>query len=167
MKVKEVIQRSDDQAQSIEVIADGMKVVAKAGPFKHGGEDLALAEDVEYDVETSADTLWLDAFLVREVATGAITVLIDERVSDGVTFDDAYDFRGGPYEELFLLYSLAIPPNTTSLDDLTLTRYRMDLVVRPQEAVAPAAEPPEEPQEEPAPAPPPPGFIETLMGWGK
>lgn len=151
MNVKEVVQRSSDREQAIEVVADGMMVVAKAGAFKVGDEELELPEDFEYDVETSTSAVWLDAFLVREVATGVISLLIDERVSDGVVFDDPYIFEGGPYEELFLLYSLGIKPNTTSLDDLTLILYRMQLE-EPQPQEEPSIE---EPADDEAPPPPP------------
>lgn len=131
-------QKSEDHAIDLAVEAAGMVIIVRAGAFKAGGEDLELAEDVTFTVRNAANNVWIDASIVREKATGEITVLVDEREADGVTFDMPYEFEGGPYEKLYPIFSIGIPSGTSDLAGLDL---RVNRVVISPARLAPQPDP--------------------------
>lgn len=123
--MKTIEQRSVDHELDLAVEAAGMDITVKAGSFKYQGADLELVEDAVFTVSTRSGSAWLDGYLVKEVATGDIGVLVDERVSDGVELDLAYEWEGSPYERLLRVFEMAIPSDTSSLSGLELCVCRM------------------------------------------
>lgn len=86
----------------------GTTVTVHAGTAKKGGVEYILADDATYD-PPAAPTHWTTAFgyLVKHKITNAVSVMVDEVVSDGV--DTEFDFSIGDYEQLFPIFHLTVP----------------------------------------------------------
>ena len=124
-KMKEITQKSDDSELSLGVVVKGMTITVKAGFFRFNGEDLEVTEDIGFKAAVDDRNVWLDALLVKQKETGAVTVLVDELVSDGITFDQPYEFEGGSYEPLLRIYSIPVVAGVTSLENVELQVFRM------------------------------------------
>lgn len=104
--------------------AGPLSIVVRAGSLRFAGVAGALDADATFDVATRGQAADLVAYVVRNVVTKALGVLLDEVVLDGV--DAAYAYRrGDPHELLAHLFTVRIPADTTELDAVNLTKYAL------------------------------------------
>jgi len=115
---------------NLSVDHSGMVLTVRGGTFTLGGEEIELEADQPFTATSDADDpTAVIGYIVEEVATEAILLLVDEVVMDGV--DEAYAFtRTGPYRALHRLFSMTVPAAATTLD-------AVDVVV--EHLVAPTA----------------------------
>lgn len=107
------------------VEVSGMDITVKAGAFKAAGGEHELLEDVVFIATNRVENAWLDGYLVKAKDDGEIGLLIDERLSDGVTSDDAYQWEGGPYEQIIRVFEIHVPGGSSSLETLELQVNRV------------------------------------------
>ena len=120
-----IVAKSTHHDCCLEVDLVDLVVVVRAGTVRYQEEDYPLGDDSEYTVSPDAEmTTTIQAYLVREKATGSIDVLVDDMVGPN---DVRYVFLpGDPYELLFYLYELSVPPAAASLEEASVKLYRME-----------------------------------------
>lgn len=124
--------KNGEAALDLAVTVSGMVITVPAGAFINQGHNYVLASDQNYSVGASAQPRYLEGYLVKVVSTGALDVLVDEIVLDGV--DVPYNFGDGTYEVLHRLFDIHVPENTIDLAPLELRRLQIvprDLGVQP------------------------------------
>jgi len=104
------------------------RLVVEAGSFVAGGVEYTLAADVQYAWEPCASARTVRITLVRERQSGAVAVVVDECVHDGV--DRPYRFQGSPYEPLHVLAVGVMP---AACDDATQGAWMVWHVTAPVE----------------------------------
>jgi len=105
---------------SLVIEQEGMTVVVKAGAIKWKDEDLSLNQDESFSIVSDVDHVkTVVGYIVREVSTGDLMLLVDEVLQNGS--DRSYRFeRNGPYHCIHRLIYFHVPAGAESLDDVDI-----------------------------------------------
>ena len=129
----------------------GMDLTVKAGVFTINGVEHELAADELFTATADgASRTSVVGYLVEEVASGDVDLLVDETLMNGE--DTGYAFeRGGPYKAIHRLFAMIVPAGVTTLDGVDVA---VSYITGPVEA--PAVDAPvaanRKPEPKPAPA---------------
>lgn len=123
--------KGEQEYDDWDLAVSGVKVSVPAYTFVAGGASRVLDEPWDFSIVDRSEEAQVMAYLVEEVATGNIEVLIDEVLVDGS--DAPYRFKDGAYNALAQLWYCKVPPNTTSLDELEIMAFRTVDVSPPDE----------------------------------
>lgn len=105
---------------ALTVMSNGAWIFIQAGAFAVARKDYALTETQTFLVESLPETTSLTVYLSRDKSTGECFALVDQAPLGESYVSDPSD----PQENLYLLITATIPPNTTSLDNVPITVYR-------------------------------------------
>lgn len=111
----------------------GMQISVPAYTFKVGGADFELTESWDFTASTRPEETQVMAYLVRNIGSSDIEVLVDEIVIDGS--EVPYMFGDGAYEMLAKLWYAKIPGDSSDLGSQEIMAFRT-LPVEPDEEEA-------------------------------
>lgn len=114
-----VVRSSGNNDLQLEVVKAGGTVTVKAGTFVIAKTSHSLGADSDFTVTSRPNVTYVFGYLVKEIASGVVSVLVDEFIDDGV--DSAYSFGGSPYELLSQIFRFVLPPNTATLNSVDVT----------------------------------------------
>jgi len=119
--VNNLIQADPDQNDvAPTLVVSGLDITLPAGTYKIAGADRLVALDQTYTVTT--DPTYdhsVKGFIVREIGTGDIVLLVDDVADDGL--DAPCDLSSSEtYELLWRLFHVAVPAGTVDLAGLSL-----------------------------------------------
>jgi hypothetical protein len=114
---RKIIRSADGETQfNLDIQFNGLDVTVKAGPVRFEHQDLALIEDEDVTIQSSAEhPTVVMGYLVRDRQDGdRIRVFVDVYVQDGV--DEMYIFtRASRFEGLAHLFLFDLPPGATDI----------------------------------------------------
>jgi len=122
-------QLSGSTSISLEVVQSGMSITVNPGTFTVDGVEYSLEDEQVFDAQERPEKTYVNAKLCQDEG-GNVLVLVDENVGG---FEEQFDWRESPYTELWPIFYCHIPPNTTSLNDVVISVYSVDIPQEPAE----------------------------------
>lgn len=106
-------------AVDLTITQTGMTITVEAGSFTIASVGYTLATDQNFiaTADPTNDTVAC-GYLVKEISTGDIELMVDEVVMDGV--DTPFDLDDGTYQLLHNLFAIKVPTGVANLDTETM-----------------------------------------------